>query len=119
MAKYKLCFVTTDNPEIAHKIARTLVEVRLAACVNIIPNLTSFYRWDDMVKKTQEVMLIIKTKNVLVKDIIAAVKKIHNYSTPEIVFADITDGDPAYFDWIGANTLFTSNITKDREENKQ
>lgn len=116
MAKYKICLVTTDNPEIAHKIARTLVEEKLAACVNIIPTLTSFYRWENMVKKTQEVMMIIKTKNVLVKDVIAAVKKVHNYSIPEIVFLDITDGDSDYFNWIGANTLFTSNITKDREE---
>ncbi|MEF3280024.1 MAG: divalent-cation tolerance protein CutA [Elusimicrobiota bacterium] len=118
MAKYKICFVTTDNKEVAEKIANELVSQKLAACVNIIPSITSIYRWEGKIEKSKEFMLVIKTKSVLVKDVIIAVKNMHNYSLPETIFFDISDGSSQYLDWLGANTLFTSNISKDREEDK-
>lgn len=119
MTKYKICFVTTDTKEVALKIARKLVEEKLAACVNIIKNIQSIYRWNDNTEEAEEYLLIIKTKSVLVKDVTVAVKSLHNYKVPEIIFSDITDGHMDYLDWVGANTLFTSNISIDRDKGSE
>ena len=119
MAKYKLCLVTTDKEELAKKIARRLVDEKLAACVNIIKKIKSIYRWKDKIEESDEILLLIKTKTILVKDIIFLVKSMHNYSVPEIIFLDISEGLDEYLDWLGANTLFTSNISIDREEDKK
>jgi len=119
MAKYKLCLVTIDNEELAKKIARRLVDEKLAACVNIIKKIKSIYRWKDKIEESDEILLLIKTKTILVKDIIFLVKSMHNYSVPEIIFLDISEGLDEYLDWLGANTLFTSNISIDREEDKK
>lgn len=119
MKGYKICLITTDNKEIAYKIARKLVEEKLAACVNILENVSSIYRWKGKIEEASEILLIVKTKAILAKDIIVSVKSIHNYTLPEIIFLDITEGFEEYLDWIGANTLFTSNITKDREKKEE
>ncbi len=119
MAKYKICFITVDKKEKAIEIARKLVEEKLAACVNIIENVYSIYRWQRKIEEAGEFLLVIKTKAILEKDIIVAVKAIHPYTVPEIVFFDITEGNEEYLNWLGANTLFTSNITKDKEEKEK
>lgn len=119
MAKYVVGFVTVDKKELADKIARTLVEEKLAACVNIIPSLKSIYRWQGKIEEAQELLLIIKTKTILAKDVITIVKSIHSYSVPEIIFIDIIEGNNDYLNWLSANTLFTSNITKDRREEQK
>ncbi|HOJ86055.1 MAG: divalent-cation tolerance protein CutA [Elusimicrobiales bacterium] len=115
MAKYKICLVTVDNEELALKISKKLVEEKLAACVNLIRNVKSVYRWQNKIEETDEIILVIKTKSVLIKDVTVAVKSMHNYTVPEIIFLDISEGFSEYLDWLGANTLFTSNISKDRE----
>lgn len=114
--KYCICFITTDSTDVAQKIARDIVEEKLAACVNIISKIESIYRWQGKIENSQELLLIIKTKTILIKDIIKFVKDRHNYSVPEIIFTPIIDGNEEYLDWIGANTVFTTNISKDREE---
>lgn len=114
--KYCVCLITTDSNEVAQQIAKEIVEEKLAACVNIISNIKSTYRWQGKIESSQELLLIIKTKAILAKDIIKFVKDRHNYSVPEIIFLPIIDGNEEYLDWIGANTLFTTNISKDREE---
>ena len=117
MTKYAIGIVTIDSKEVAQKIALKLVEDKLAACVNIIEGVSSIYRWKENIEKSEELMLIIKTKKILIKDLIVAIKKLHTYTTPEIIFLSIDEGDENYLNWIGQNTLFTSNITKDREKN--
>ncbi|MCX7905269.1 MAG: divalent-cation tolerance protein CutA [Elusimicrobiales bacterium] len=114
--KYCVCFVTTDSVELANKISFGLVENKLAACVNIINSVTSIYRWQEKIENSKEIMLIIKTKTTLIKDVIKYIKDNHTYSIPEIIFLPIIDGNEDYLDWIGANTLFTTNITIDKEE---
>lgn len=113
--KYCICLITTDSKDVAQNIANGLVNEKLAACVNIIPGINSVYRWKENIENSSEILLIIKTKTVLIKDIIKFVKDRHNYTVPEIIFLPIIDGYEEYLDWIGANTLFSTNISKDRE----
>lgn len=95
-----------------------LVQKKLAACVNIIAQIKSVYRWQEKIEKSDEFLLIAKTRNQLSKDIIAAVTEKHTYLVPEIIFTNIIDGSDAYLNWLGANTLFSSNITQDKEGKK-
>lgn len=118
MNKYKVCFITADSEQIANKIAEVLIQEKLAACVNIIPGISSIYWWKDKIERASEFLLVVKTKSALMKDVIQAVKEHHSYTVPEIIFMDIVDGNPDYLDWLGANTLFTSNIPKEDDEIK-
>jgi periplasmic divalent cation tolerance protein len=115
MSKYKVCLITADSEITANKIAEVLIMGKLAACVNIIPKIKSVYWWNDKIEKSEEYLLVVKTKDVLIKDVIQVVKEHHTYSIPEVIFTDITDGNEDYLNWIGANTLFNSNISKDEE----
>ncbi|MCX7641259.1 MAG: divalent-cation tolerance protein CutA [Elusimicrobiales bacterium] len=118
-SNYCICLVTTDSTEVAKKLAFGLVQNKLAACVNIISNITSIYEWQKKIENSQEILLIIKTKTTLTKDIIKYIKDNHNYSIPEIIFLPIIDGNEDYLDWIGANTLFTTNIPIDKEKKEK
>jgi len=117
-AQYQICFVTAGNENNAMKIANILVEKRLAPCVSVIPSLKSVYRWQGKVEKSDEFLLIIKSRKTLSKDIIQTVRENHTYTVPEVVFMDIAAGNEEYLDWMGANTLFTSNIPKDKNLRK-
>ena len=115
---YQICFVTVGNLTNAQKIANLLVEKKLAACVSILSQVKSIYRWQNKMEKADEFLLIIKSRKKLSKDIIQLVKENHNYTVPEVIFADIVDGNEEYLDWIGANTLFDTNISKDKNTKK-
>ena len=97
---YIVVFVTAKDPEEAQKIANLLLKRRQAACVNIIPAVDSRFWWKDKLDSTQESLLIIKTKDVLLTDIVKSVKKIHSYSVPEIIALPIVGGNQDYLDWI-------------------
>lgn len=118
MANYQVCFVTVGNITNAQKIANILVEKKLAACVSIVPSVKSIYWWQGKIEKSDEVLLIIKSRKNLSKDIIQTVKENHTYTVPEIIFMDIETGNPEYLDWIGANTLFDPNVTKNKNSRK-
>ncbi|MCX5784529.1 MAG: divalent-cation tolerance protein CutA [Elusimicrobia bacterium] len=113
---YDICFVTVSDEKTASIITDELIKEKLAACVSAVPGLSSTYRWQGKIEHTQEILLIIKTRKVLREDIIQAVRRKHAYSVPETVFLNIDEGNKEYLDWLGANTLFTSNISKDRPE---
>ncbi len=85
-------------------IANVLVENRLAACVNIIPGLTSVYIWKDKLCTDEEHLLIIKSRKELFIDLRDAIKMNHPYEVPEIVSIPVTDGFAPYLKWIGENT---------------
>ena len=102
--KLNLVYITTKDKDEAGRIGKELVKRRLAACVNIIDNMNSMYWWEGKIQDDQEVILIAKTKQSLVKKLIKKVKSIHSYSTPCIVSLPILDGNSDYLDWLKKET---------------
>jgi len=99
-----ITFVTAPDKLTANNLASELVEERLAACVNVIPGVTSHYRWEGKVCTDSELLLIIKTeksKFSAVKDFILSK---HPYDLPEIIAVDITDGFSGYLNWVIGET---------------
>ncbi|MFH2203197.1 MAG: divalent-cation tolerance protein CutA [Elusimicrobiota bacterium] len=107
---YGVFFVTAPNKETAEKLSRGLVEAKLAACVNILPNVTSTYRWEDKIETAEEFFLIIKSKLGLAPEISAFVKQNHPHKVPEIICLPIVNGSPQYLNWVGANTVIAKDI---------
>jgi periplasmic divalent cation tolerance protein len=91
---------TCASPEEAGKIARTLVEKRLAACVNILPAVRSIYRWKDAIEDDQETLLLIKSSRELFHDLRAEIEKLHSYEVPEAIAIPIVDGLERYLAWM-------------------
>ena len=104
MGLYILCLVTIDDLAKAYEIAAALVEKRLAACVNIVPEIQSIYRWKGQICNDTERLLIIKTQKHLFDRLEAVVKEMHPYETPEIISFDIQQGYPGYLRWIDDST---------------
>ena len=100
-----LVFTNAPDRAIAEKIARTLVEQKLAACVNILAGCMSIYRWDGIVETAAEVPLLIKTRAEIYPEVEAAIKGLHPYELPEIVALPIERGSREYLDWINAATV--------------
>jgi len=97
-------FVTCGSEDEALKIARALVEEKLAACANMISPLRSIYRWEGKICDEKEWLLLIKTRQSRFEDLAKRVKALHSYSVPEIIALPITEGSPAYLNWISENT---------------
>jgi periplasmic divalent cation tolerance protein len=91
---------TCDSEEEAARLARHLVDQRVAACVNILPAVRSVYRWKGAIEDAPEWMLTIKTRRDRFAALKAEIEKIHSYETPEIVALPIVDGAEAYLAWI-------------------
>jgi periplasmic divalent cation tolerance protein len=92
--------VTTPTPELAAKLARTLVEERLAACGNIVPGLRSIYRWEGKVHDEPEALLVLKTEAARFEALRARVVTLHPYQVPDIVALRIAEGHPPYLAWL-------------------
>ena len=97
---YFIFFVTVPNMEEGKKIARILVEDKLAACVNIINNIYSIYSWKSSIEEDTECLLIIKTTDNNVDSIIQEIQKIHSYDEPECIGFKIEKGSEKYLNWI-------------------
>ena len=104
MTGYGLTYVTAAGPEVAERLARRLVEEKLAACVNIVPGVTSIYRWNDAVEQASEAWLIIKSLRRRWEAIRLLVEAEHDYDVPEIVHIPIEGGSEAYLKWLGASS---------------
>ena len=89
-------FITAPNEEEASKIARELVTGRLAACVNIIRNLRSIYRWQGRIEDENEVLMVVKSRRDLFGNILKKVKELHSYSVPEVIALPIIEGSQDY-----------------------
>lgn len=100
----QLCLITCPDPESARRIATTLVEERLAACVNAVPGLSSTYRWQGAVEQASEVLLLVKTVAARVQALQARVTQLHPYELPEFVVLEIAGGSAAYLDWVAGNS---------------
>ncbi len=100
MNQYVVILITAKDKTEARKIARGLLKVRLIACANILDGVESLFRWEGKVDKTQEVLMIIKTKRKLFEKIVSKVKLLHSYRTPEIIALPIVAGSWNYLKWI-------------------
>jgi periplasmic divalent cation tolerance protein len=87
----------------AERLARALLDARLAACVNVVPGVRSFYRWKGEIESEVEFMLIIKTSRDLFPALRAEVEKLHPYEVPELLAVPILDGAENYLAWLQAN----------------
>jgi periplasmic divalent cation tolerance protein len=96
--------VTCASSAEANRIARAVVEARLAACVNILPgNVTSVYRWKNKVESAKERLLLIKTSRKHLEKLRAIVKKLHSYEIPEFIAVKIEAGSSEYLAWLDEN----------------
>lgn len=100
-----LVLVTAPDRETAQAIARPVLQKRLAACVNILPGLTSLYHWEGEIQQDQEVLLLIKTRAALLDELIPVIQGMHPYQVPEIIALEIAGGEKKYLEWILQETL--------------
>ncbi len=98
---YLVILITAGSLEEAHKIAEVLLKQRKVACVNIVPNVSSHFWWQDKIESAQESLLIVKTRASLLNEIVTLVRESHSYDTPEIVALPIAGGNQDYLEWIG------------------
>ena len=96
-------FSTAPKREEAERIAQILVEERLAACVNVMPNLRSFYRWEGRIVQDEEFLLLVKTEDRLFPDVRDRIKALHSYRIPEIIAIPLVQGSEEYLDWISTS----------------
>ena len=104
----RIALTTCGSPDEAARLAQELVSRRLAACVNVVPGVRSFYWWDGQVQDDGEVLLVIKTRVELLPQLEAALRELHSYEVPEFLVLPIADGSAAYLAWIDANLNRTS-----------
>ncbi len=100
MTDKRIVLTTASSEGEARKIARRLVDRRLAACVNIVPQITSIYRWQEKVEETREWLLIVKTTAAAFGQVRQAIAELHSYEVPECICLTIEDGSDSYLQWV-------------------
>ena len=105
MNEFIVVYVTVGSPDEGDRLARALVEERLAACVNRIRPVQSVYRWQGKVEQSEEELLIIKTRRELFGRLQKRVRELHSYSVPEIIALPIVEGSESYLKWLGEELL--------------
>ena len=93
-------FITASDRKEARRIAEGLLKARLAACVNVVSGVESYFRWKGKVERAKECLLIAKTEKSRLKKLIKLVKSLHSYEVPEIIALPVNSGEKAYLDWI-------------------
>ena len=97
--------VTAKDKEEATKIAQGLLAAKLIACANIVEGVRSLFRWQGKIESSAEVLLILKTKRSLFKEVATKVKSLHSYQTPEIIALPIVAGSEDYLGWINSSVV--------------
>jgi periplasmic divalent cation tolerance protein len=95
-----IVFITASGEDEAAKIARALVEARLAGCVNVIKDIRSIYSWEGKIEDEAEVLLIAKTRKHQFDSFVKKVKELHSYTVPEIIAMPIIEGSEDYLKWL-------------------
>jgi periplasmic divalent cation tolerance protein len=103
-SSYVVVLVTTGNFEEARRIADMLVQQRKAACVNIVPRVSSVYRWEGRIEQDEESLMVVKTRAELLPEVVDSVRAAHSYEVPEIIALPIAGGNRDYLDWLGTET---------------
>ena len=103
MTQARIVLTTAGSQDEARKIAHALVERKLAACVNIIPQVESIYRWQGKVESATEWLLIVKTQSSAFAQVGDAIRELHSYELPECLMLEISDGSTDYLSWIADN----------------
>jgi periplasmic divalent cation tolerance protein len=98
--RYALVLSTAGSEEVALRIARALVEGRLAACVNVLPGSRSVYRWAGRLAEEREWLLLVKTAEDLLASVRQTIRQLHDYELPEVLVLPIGGGDEAYLAWL-------------------
>jgi len=100
-----IVLTTAGSQEEARKIAHSLVEKQLAACVNIVPQIESVYRWQGKVESANEWLLVIKTVDTNFSQVCDEIKKLHSYELPECIKLEVNGGSQEYLQWIEKNLV--------------
>jgi periplasmic divalent cation tolerance protein len=103
MTDARIVFTTAGSAFEADKLALALVERRLAACVNIIPQIRSIYRWQEKVEQASEWLLVIKTESSAYERLRDAITELHSYEVPECIMLEVSNGNKPYLEWITQN----------------
>ncbi len=101
-------YITIASRKEADRIARTLVEERLAACANLFDGMRSVYRWQGKVEQAEEIVLVAKTRQDLIRSLTERVLALHSYECPCVVALPVLGGNPDYLEWIASETLDAS-----------
>jgi len=102
--EFIVVWITAPNPTEATKLAEGLVEQNLAACVNLVPNIESIYKWEGKVERSGEVLMMAKTRGSLLAELSAFVLEHHSYEVPETIAAGIVGGGAGYLNWLREST---------------
>jgi periplasmic divalent cation tolerance protein len=100
-AALRVVLLTAPDAASAEGLARALVDERLAACVNVVPGVRSFYRWEGRVEDAAEWLLVVKTRADRTAALAARVRELHSYELPEVLELAVAGGSAAYLDWVG------------------
>lgn len=100
MTGARVVLVTAPSPEVGAALGRALVDERLAACVNVIPGLTSIYRWQGQRQEASECLLLIKTDESRYAALERRLLELHPYTVPEVLALPVERGAPAYVEWL-------------------
>jgi periplasmic divalent cation tolerance protein len=103
MTDFQIVLCTCADRELGERIAHRLVELHLAACVNILPDVQSIYRWQGTVESAAEVLLLIKTSAAQSSAVQSTIAGLHSYEVPEFLVLPISGGSESYLAWLGAS----------------
>jgi periplasmic divalent cation tolerance protein len=96
--------VTVGSVEDGARIARVLVEERLAACVNLVDGIRSIYRWQGTVSDDRECLMLVKARAERFPELERRIRELHGYEVPEVIALDVTAGSAPYLEWLAANS---------------
>jgi periplasmic divalent cation tolerance protein len=99
-----LIYTTLSSESDARQLGRALIERGLAACVNILPGMTSIFRWDGELQQEREVVMIVKSRAKLTQPLLAAAEELHPYETPALLVIPISEAATGFASWITAQT---------------
>jgi len=97
-------FITAGSASEAEQLANLMVQKRLAACVQVLPQIQSVYWWQDKIERQPEILLLVKTISSKFAELEKEVRAVHSYETPEIVAVPISEGSEPYLEWLRAET---------------